>query len=154
MDEDGAAAVTDTRARVVIDFNNEVVETVRAPETVTRRAFQQADRLIVAAVVRVFAPAVIRPNGPHGQSGARPRRAVGSPPKPDQPETPARRRAVALEFVGENAATAEGYRNDAPTEAQDALRPNARLRRNINGRGALQSPLSLRISDRNCCTHL
>src|ERR1700751_297133 len=81
MQEHGAAAMRHPRAGVVIDLNDEVVEMMVPLQAITRAAARQRDRLIVIAVIRVFAPGVLRADGANGQKGPRPRMPIGAPPQ-------------------------------------------------------------------------
>lgn len=80
MNKDGAASLGHTRARVVIDLDDEIVEVIVALQPVARRAIRQTDRAIVAAVARVLAPAVVGANRAHRQTRLWTRHAVGAPP--------------------------------------------------------------------------
>ncbi len=100
MDEHGAAAAGNARARVVVDLDDEVVEVVLAREPVGFRSRRHFHRPVVTAVGGVLAPAVLRRNAPGRQSRRRTRMAVGAPPQPLEPEAAARGRAVALALVG------------------------------------------------------
>ena len=59
MNENGAAAILYARARVVIDFDDEIVEMIVALEPIADTRRGKLDRAIVAAVVRVLAPGVV-----------------------------------------------------------------------------------------------
>ena len=65
MQEHGAAAAGDARARVVIDLDDEIVEMILARQPVALVVARDADRLVVMPVVGVFAPGV------GGRDGAR-----------------------------------------------------------------------------------
>ena len=62
MDKDGAPASGNARPVIVIDLDDEVVETVGALEVVAGLAGRAADRTVVAAVGRVLAPGVVVAN--------------------------------------------------------------------------------------------
>ena len=79
MQEHRAAAAGNARRAVVVDLDDEVVEVIVARETVAGRVSRQPDRLVVTAVVRVFAPGVLGANRAGRQEGLRPPVAVGAP---------------------------------------------------------------------------
>ena len=118
--EHRAASAGDARARVVIDLDNEIVEPVVAPQPVGRASLRHLHRLVVGAVVRVLAPAVVRTDWAHRQAGPWPRRPVGAPPQPPQLETAPRRAAIALALVGPDAAAAKRNRQRKPPRDQPA----------------------------------
>ena len=66
MQEHGAAAAGDARARVVVDLDDEVVEMILAGQPVAGLAAPKPDRLVVMAVGRVFAPGVLGADWPNG----------------------------------------------------------------------------------------
>ena len=87
--EHGAAAAGDPRPGVVVELDDEIVETVGAPEPVAGMIGLEPERLVVVAVARVFAPAVVAAGcGRDRQVRARPRRAVGAPPQPPSRNVP------------------------------------------------------------------
>src|SRR5262245_58512720 len=100
MHEDRTASPGDARARVVVDFDDQVVEVIAAPEPVAGLVRAAPEWPVIAAVAGVLAPGIVLPDGPDRQSGVWPRRAVGPPPQPAQSEQPARRPTVALALVG------------------------------------------------------
>ena len=59
MQEHSAATSGDTRAGVVVDLNNEVIEMIRPHQSVGIAIRRKPDRLVVAAIGRVLAPAVV-----------------------------------------------------------------------------------------------
>jgi hypothetical protein len=127
VNEYRAAASRDSRSRIMVDLDHEIVEMVVAPQPVTRRGARQSHRAVVSAVAPVLAPGVASADPPDGQRRARPRAAIGTPPQPDRPECPARRRAVAFAFVGANARVPKGHgaaRRPGNQPAPDA-RPGA-----------------------------
>src|SRR4051812_20119297 len=60
MNEHGTPAAGDPRAAVVIDFDNEIIEMIVAPETITRLPGGTAERAIVTAVGGVLAPGEVK----------------------------------------------------------------------------------------------
>src|SRR6185312_14268883 len=111
MQEDGAAPAGDTGRCVVIDLDDEIVEVILARQPVPRLIADQADRLVVMAVLRVFAPGIFEPDRPDRQKGAWLRMAVGAPPQLPGVESAPGGSAVALALVGQNAAAAKCHRN-------------------------------------------
>jgi hypothetical protein len=80
MQEDCTTAAGDARAKVVIDLDDEIVEVILARQPVSGLVVDQPDRLVVTAVVRIFAPGILGPDRPRWQIGLRPRMPVGAPP--------------------------------------------------------------------------
>src|SRR5581483_6328538 len=115
MNKDRAAATRDPRAGIVIELDNEVIETVGPPKPVGGRPLGDRDRLVVAAVGGVFAPAVGTRDRAERQQGPRRRASVRAPPEADQPEPATGRAAVALALVGPDPPAAEGHwQGDCP----------------------------------------
>ena len=104
---------------VVIDLDDEIVEMILARQPVAGLIADQPNRLVVMAVLRVFAPGVFGPDRPGRQKGPRPRMAVGAPPQLPRAEGAPRGAAVALALVGEDAAAAKRHRHGP------AVRPSA-----------------------------
>ena len=105
---------------VMIDLDDEIVEVILARQPVAGLIADQADRLIVMAVLRVFAPGVFGPDRPDRQKGARPRMAVGAPPQLPGVERAPGGAAVALALVGEDAAAAKCHRHGPAVGGQPA----------------------------------
>ena len=63
MQEHGAATAGNARTKIVIDLDDEVVEVVLPCQPVAGLVIDQPDRLVVTAVVRIFAPGVFGPDG-------------------------------------------------------------------------------------------
>src|ERR1700733_841992 len=103
MQEYRAAAAGDARRAVVIDFDNEIIEGVVAPESVAAATGIQPDRLVVMATQRVFTPGVFRQDGANRQKCTRPWVAVGAPPQPARPERAFWGPAIAFPLVGPDA---------------------------------------------------
>jgi len=120
MNENRAAAFCYTRAGVVVDFNNEIVEMIVAPKPVAFRAWRELEGAVIAAVERILAPGVVLCDSPNGQRRLRPRHAVGAPPQPQRPEAPARRGKIAFEFVAFDSAAAERDRMRSPGITKDS----------------------------------
>src|SRR5438445_3003748 len=111
MQEHGAAAAGYPWAGVVIDFNDEIVEMVLARQPVAGLVADQTNGLIVVAVSRVLAPGVFGPDRPDRQIGPRPRMAVGAPPQLQRIVRAPRGAAIALPFVGQDAAATKCHRH-------------------------------------------
>ena len=120
MQEHGAAAAGYPWAGVVIDLDDEIVKVVLARQPVAGLTAHQANRLIVAAVVRVLAPGVFGADRPHRQIGPRSRMAIGAPPQLQRTVRAFRGAAVALPFVGEDAAAAKCHRHAPAVRRQPA----------------------------------
>src|SRR5947209_17083262 len=110
MDEHGTAAAGDAGPRIVIELDDQVVEVVLAPQPVPGRGGRHPNGAVVVAVGRVFAPCVVRRDGPHRQPRWRARAAVGTKPNALEAEAAARRAAVTFALVGQNAAAPERHR--------------------------------------------
>ena len=121
MDEHGAPAPLHPRSCVVIDFDDQIVEMVIAPEPVPGFVSGAAEPAVIAAIAGVLAPRQLRLDASGRQQGGRPSGAVGPPPKPQRPEPPARRRAIPFELVGTDAGSAEHHRNGDVAGKQYAM---------------------------------
>src|SRR5664279_148832 len=120
MDEDRAATPGDTWPGVVVDLDNEVVQIVLARQPISfgiRRHFYAP---IIMAVGWILAPAVVGHDALRRQHRGRARMPSGPPPQPLEPECAARRRAVALAFIGFDAATPERDRQGQRPRRQPA----------------------------------
>jgi hypothetical protein len=98
MDENGAAAPRDPRSVVVVDLNDQVVETIVPHEPVSGFSRRAPDR----------------------EAGPGPGQAVGPPPKSLEAESAEGSPAVPLEFVGDNARTAQSDRKSGISSPQNA----------------------------------
>ena len=126
MHENRAAASGDTRPRVVIDLDDEIVEMILAPEPVAGFIGPALERTIIAPVGGILAPGVVRSNRPDRQLRPRPRGAIGAPPEPPQLEQAARRATVAFALVGLNPSAPERYRDGEGARDQQAFSPMPR----------------------------
>ena len=111
MDKYGAAPAGHSRPRVVIDLDNDIVETVFAPQPVAWFNGRPSKRMIVAPVFGIFAPSIGPADSADWEHRSRGRAPVASPPQPQRPERAAGRPAIALALVGLNAGPAEGDRH-------------------------------------------
>lgn len=111
MDKNGAAPAGDAGPRVVVDFDNEIIEVVGAAEPISWFSGRAPKRPIVVPVARVLAPSVQRSDSVCRQPCRGPQPAVRAPPQSDRPKAAARRTPVAFAFVGSDAGAAEGDRH-------------------------------------------
>src|SRR5262245_13564082 len=111
MQEHRAAAVGGARRGVVVDLDDEVVEMILARQTVACLIALKPDRPIIMTIGGVFAPGVLVANRADREKSVRPRMTVSPPPEFSRAICAARRPAVALALVGENAAAAKRNRN-------------------------------------------
>ena len=107
MNEYGTAAAGHPRPRVVIDFDNEVVEGVVAAQPVAWFIGRPAERAVIAPIRGVLAPGVVRPDATGRQQGSRPHQAVGPPPQPQRAKPAGRGPAVAFALACFDAGTAK-----------------------------------------------
>lgn len=91
----------------MIKLNDEIVEPIVSPEPVPVFIDRSPEGAIVASICGIFAPGEIGRDAADCKRCLRTRMAIGSPPEPQQAETPAWRRSVPLELVGAYAAPAE-----------------------------------------------
>ena len=108
VDENGAAAAGHARPGVVVDFDDHVVEAVAAAQPVAWFIGRAPEGLVVAPVVRVLAPGIVRADAADRQQGPRPRQAVGAPPQPHRAKSAAWGAAIAFALIGLDAGAAEG----------------------------------------------
>ena len=125
MNEDRAAPPRHSRTCVVIDFDDEVIKPVLAPQAIGRRTFGYPDRPVVAGMVRLLAPAVRTSDQPDWQAGLRTRTTVGAPPQAQRPKSPARCRSIAFAFVRPNPRPPECDPQLQRTGVEQALRPRS-----------------------------
>jgi hypothetical protein len=154
MNENRAAAVLYSGARVVIQFDHQIVQMIFALQTVARARGRQPDWRIVTPIIGVFAPAVVGADWPCRQERARARQTVGAPPKPHKPETAARRRAVALKLVGPDACAAKRHQSRCTAEPQLSTRGAARRACDAEDGGLTQPFPPVHVSNRNILPHL
>jgi hypothetical protein len=146
MHEDRAASTCYSGAGVVVDLDDKIVEVVVPPQAVAAFARRASKRAVVTAVGGIFAPGKAGDDAARGQQCSRVGMAIGSPPQADKPKPPARGRAVALEFVGADAPSAEHDRQRERPGEQDAPRPAARSSSHTDqGKGAAAHATSLRL---------
>src|SRR5580692_11218736 len=78
--------------------------------------------LVVAPVVRILAPGIVRADAADRQQGPRPWQAVGAPPQPQRAKSAARGAAVAFALIGLDAGAAERNGHSQWASKQPALR--------------------------------
>lgn len=113
VNEHSAAAIRNARPRVVVEFDDQVVEMIVAPEAIRVARRRKFYRAVVILISRVLAPAIVLTDSSKRQFGSRKGQAIRPPPDPQEPEPPARRRAVAFAFVLADAGAAQGDRENA-----------------------------------------
>jgi hypothetical protein len=94
MDENGAAPAGHARSRIVVDLNDEIVKAIVPPQAVAWFIGRPVERPVVAPVVWVFAPGVVRPDSSNGQERVRAAQSIGPPPQPNRAEPANGSRAV------------------------------------------------------------
>src|SRR5262249_28649826 len=72
MQENSAAATGHAGPRVVIDFDDQIVEAVGPRQAIAWFTGRPLERLVVAPIGWVFTPGVVRPDPPDRQQSARP----------------------------------------------------------------------------------
>lgn len=131
MDEHGASAAGDPRARIVVKLDDEIIEMIVARKTVARGAGREADVPVVAPVGRVFAPSVLGADAADGEQGPRPRPAIGAPPQSLEAKPSGRGGAVALALVGFDAAAPKRDRKPKGAGGEPAVRSVAGSRAHV-----------------------
>lgn len=122
MQEYSAAAASNARPGIVVNFDNEIIEPIRTPQPVAWFIGRPVEGPVVPSIGRIFAPSVIGPDPPDRQQGARPRQAVGSPPQPNRMKLSGRRRTVAFPLGGLDAGPAQCRPYHAMSRRHPALR--------------------------------
>src|SRR5262245_8573858 len=122
MQEHRAPPPRNPRAGVVVDLDDEVVQMVVAPKPVAWVIGRPSVGPVVATVARQLAPGEVWLDPPNRKRGARPRRAIRTPPEADEMEPAARGRAVALALVSSNPGAAENDRDGTVPSKQNATR--------------------------------
>lgn len=132
MNEHGAAAAGDARPRIVIEFDEDIVEGVVAAKPVAWFIGRPPERPIVTPVGRIFTPGVAGSDTTSRQQCSRMREAVGPPPQPHGTKSPARGAAVALALVRSHAGAPEGNGHGQVAGAEPALRSPPRPRTDLD----------------------
>jgi len=115
MHEYGAAKARNSRRKIMIDLDDEIVKVVGAPEPIAALLTAKPDRTVVMTAVRVLAPGVFRSNRADRQQRPGSRVAVSAPPQSPRPKNTSRRAAVALPVVGDDAAAPQRDRDGLST---------------------------------------
>lgn len=132
MNEHRAAAPGHARPRIVVDFDDKIVQMVRTSQVVAGCIDRASHWAIVTAVSGILTPGIIGGNTAEGEQRARRRTAVGSPPQTDQTKSTARRGAIALALIGLYAGPPKRDRNVHRADSQPALAPVSGSRPNKN----------------------
>src|SRR5437588_4520765 len=96
MQEYSAAVAGKARSSVVVNFDNEIVQAVAAPQPGAWFSGRPVEGPVVPSIGRIFAPGIVGADPLDRQQGARPRQAVGSPPQPNRMKLPGRRPTAAV----------------------------------------------------------
>ncbi len=115
VNEDGAAAPAHARPPVVVELDHQVIGRIGAVHALVSARHRQSDRLVIARVIGIVAPAVLRADAQDRETGARPQPPIGAPPHAHETISSARGCAVALALVIFHSSTAQRHR--------EALRP-------------------------------
>jgi hypothetical protein len=116
----------------MVDFNKEVVQSIAPPKPIAWFTGRPHDGTVVVPVSGLFTPGGGLCNAPGRQQAARAREPIRAPPQSQRPKPALRRAAVALAFIGFNAAPAERGRQDQRSCAKQAFRSSPRPRPNRN----------------------
>lgn len=107
MNEHGAAAPGYPRPGIVVDLDNQIVEAVISSKPVAWFIGRPAERVVIAAILRIFTPGVVRSNAADGQKRRRSWQPIGPPPQPDRAKSASGCAAVPLPFIGFDGASAQ-----------------------------------------------
>lgn len=132
VDENRTAAPCYAGPRVVIDLDNNVVESVIAPQPISWFIGRPTKEAIVASVGWILAPGIGAANGADRKQCPRSRQTVGSPPQPHRPECAPWGTAIAFPLIRLDAGTAEGHRDQQVTRAQPTFGRPSRLGADAN----------------------
>lgn len=80
MYKNRATAAGNSRALVMIDLNDEIIEMIGAPQTITWYHRINPERAIIAPVAGVFRPSIVRFDSTQREVRTRWRAAIGAPP--------------------------------------------------------------------------
>lgn len=121
MHEDGAAPSPHPRAVVITEHDDEIVEMVGTRQAVGMRSRREPNELVVVAVRRILAPAVVGPDGMDRKLRPRPRYTAGAIEHLANGKAARRCRAVALALQRLDAAPAERRAPHAMRQGKAAL---------------------------------
>ncbi len=120
------AVAGDARARVMVDLDDQIVKPVGTFEAIAWFIGRPPEWTIVAAVLGVFAPGVVRRDRPDRQESAWSRQAIRPPPQPNRMKSADRRGAIAFAFRCLDACPAQSCANRALPRHEPSLRPQSR----------------------------
>ena len=138
MNEYSAAAAGNARARIMVDFDDEIVKPIAALEAVAWFIGRPPERPVVAPVLGVFAPGIVRRYSPDRQERVRTRQAVCPPPQPNRMKSAGRRGAIAFAFRRLDAGAPQSRSNRALPHHEPSLRvqPRANVHVDCGQRGS------------------
>jgi hypothetical protein len=136
MNKYSAAVAGNTRPGVMIDFDDQIVKPIGTLEAVAWFIGRPPERAVVAPVLGVFAPGIVRRNSPDRQEGMRARQAVRPPPQPNRMKLAGRRGAIAFAFRRLDACPAQSGANRALPRHEPSLcaQPRAHVHMNCGQR--------------------
>ena len=126
MEEDRAAAAVPPRMEVVVEDEHDVVKAVVPPHLLVAAARREAKQPVVERLSRLVAPAVHRPDRPHGDRAPRARQPVRPEKAADDLQLSGRRGTVALAFRAGDATPADGARDGERADRQSPAARQAR----------------------------
>lgn len=132
MDEDCAAASGNSRARVVIDFDDDVIQMILPPKPVAWFTGRPPKGAVIKPVAGVLAPYIGPADGADRKLGQRTRQAIRPPPQSHGAKAPAWRPAITFALIGPDSGTPERDRHAPRPGADKALRRPARPRADID----------------------
>jgi hypothetical protein len=129
VNEHRAAAAGDSGPRIVVDLDNQIVETVGAAEPVAWFSGRAPEGPVIAAIRGILAPGEVGRDPPHRQGGARPLQTVSPPPQSNRMKPAGRRSAIALALIRLDATAAKRNAYGSGSSDHDALGATARTTR-------------------------
>ena len=121
MNEYSAAVADNPRPGVMVDFDDQIVESIGALEPVPWFIGRPPERAVIPPVRGVFAPGIVRRDSPDRQEGTRAWQAVRPPPQPNRMKLAGRRGAVAFAFRRLDACPAQSRADRAPVCHEPSL---------------------------------
>ena len=134
MDENGTPPTGDARSRIMVDLNDEIVKPVGPAQAVAWFIGRPMERSVVAPVVWVFAPGVIRPYPPNRQEYTRAAQSIGPPPQPNRAEPANGRRAVTFPLRCVSAGSSQCHPKHPISRREPALAMSIRSAADMNDR--------------------
>ena len=132
MNEYSAAVAGNARPGVMVDFDDQIIESIGALEPVPWFIGRPPERAVIASVRGVFAPGVVHRDSPDRQEGTRARQAVRPPPQPNRMKSAGRRSAVAFAFRRLDACPAQSRADRALPCHEPSLRTQPRAHVYVN----------------------